>query len=71
MTSDQPDPPKPEDRFRHVVAPFTADPDWDPIYGRCSRCGRPAVLIETGWHHDGKGCDPRKAEAAEFIPDPP
>lgn len=60
-----------DDRFRHVVAPFTVPDDWDPIYGTCSRCGGPAVLIETGWHHDGHACDPRRAEAAQFIPDEP
>lgn len=62
---------QPDDPMRALVAPFMIPADWDPIYGRCSRCGGDAVLIETGWHHDGKGCDPRKAEAAEFIPDAP
>lgn len=62
---------RPDDPMRALVAPFTPAPDWDPIYGSCSRCGADAVLIETGWHHDGVGCDPRKAVAAEFIPDPP
>lgn len=61
---------RPDDPFRALVAPFMPVPDWDPIYGRCSRCGADAVLIETGWHHDGVGCDPRKAVAAQFIPDP-
>lgn len=60
-----------DDPRRAVHSPFTPIDQWDPIFGTCSRCGRPAVLIETGWHHDGAGCDPRKAEAAQFIPDPP
>lgn len=59
-----------DDPLRALFAPFTVPADWAPIFGHCSRCGGDAVLIETGWHHDGRGCDPRKAEAAEFIPDP-
>ena len=62
---------QPDDPMRALVAPFTPAPDWDPIYGSCSRCGADAVLIETGWHHDGVSCDPRRAEAAQFIPDEP
>ena len=60
-----------DDPNRAIHAPFCLPDDWDPIYGTCSRCGNPALLVETGWHHDGKGCDPRKAGTAEFIPDPP
>ena len=62
---------EPDDPMRALVAPFTVPADWDPVYGSCSRCGADAVLIESGWHHDGVGCDPRKAAAAEFIPDLP
>jgi hypothetical protein len=60
-----------DDPMRALVSPFVHPDDFDPIFGRCSRCGGDAILIETGWHHDGKGCDPRKAEAAQFIPDAP
>ncbi len=63
MTDDTP--------FRALVAPFTVPDDFDPIFGSCSRCGGDAILIESGWHHDGKGCDPHRAEAAQFIPDLP
>ena len=60
---------EPDDSMRALVAPFTPLPDWDPVYGSCSRCGADAVQVESGWHHDGVGCDPRKASAAKFIPD--
>ena len=60
---------QPDDPMRALVAPFTVPADWAPIFGSCSRCGGDAILIESGWHHDGKGCDPRRAEAAQFIPD--
>jgi hypothetical protein len=60
-----------DDPARALIAPFTLPQDWDPIPGTCSRCHRPALLTETGWHHDGHGCDPRKAGAARFIPDDP
>lgn len=58
-----------DDPARALHSPFTLAEDWDPIPGTCSRCGGPALLIESGWHHDGRGCDPRRAMAAEFIPD--
>lgn len=58
------------DMFRAVREPFSLPDDWNPIFGHCSRCGNPAVLNEDRWWHDGKGCDPRKAGPAEFIPDP-
>ncbi|MHA6764705.1 hypothetical protein [Streptacidiphilus sp. PAMC 29251] len=59
-----------DDPARALIAPFTLPQDWNPTYGTCSRCGRDAVQTDTGWHHDGRGCDPRRAAAAEFIPDP-
>lgn len=58
-----------DDPARALHSPFILPDDWDPIPGTCSRCGNPALLIESGWHHDGRGCDPRRAGRAEFIPD--
>lgn len=61
----------PDDPIRAVREPFRLPDAWDPIPGRCSKCGHRAVLVEDRWWHDGKGCDPRTFGRAEFIPDPP
>lgn len=60
-----------DDLARAFREPFRLPDDWNPIPGRCSRCGNPALLVEDRWWHDASACDPRKAAAAEFIPDPP
>jgi hypothetical protein len=61
-----------DDPDRALRQPFTLPEDWDPLYGHCSRCKGPALLVEDRWWHDTAGCDPRKAEAAHFIlGDPP
>ena len=55
------------DEWRAVDAPFALN-DWEPLPGRCSRCGKPAWLGETRWWHDGEPC--RSTRPAEFLSDP-
>ncbi|MCW7941677.1 hypothetical protein AAW14_06440 [Streptomyces hygroscopicus] len=57
------------DEWHAVDAPFTPLTDWDPIPGRCSRCGQPAWLGESRWWHDLAPCKDRGLPA-EFLPDP-
>jgi hypothetical protein len=54
--------------WRAIDAPFALLGDWDPIPGRCSRCGQPAWLGESRWWHDGEPC-PSRGRTAEFLPD--
>lgn len=66
------DKPQPDDPIRAFREPFVLPSNWDPMYGHCSRCKRLAILHEDRWHHDGAGCDPRKAAPAHFVlGDPP
>lgn len=58
-----------DDPHRAVASPFTLPADWDPIPGRCSRCGADAWCDEGRWWHDGIAC-PARGPGAEFIPDP-
>lgn len=54
--------------WRAIDAPFALN-DWEPLPGRCSRCGQPAWLGERRWWHDGEPC-PSRGRGAEFLPDP-
>jgi hypothetical protein len=58
----------PDDLHRALDAPFTPPAEWDPIPGRCSRCGGDAELGERRWWHLGERCQSRGLPA-EFVPD--
>lgn len=53
--------------WRSVDAPFRQG-GWQPIPGRCSRCGGRAWRGETRWWHVGPPC-PARGRAADFLPD--
>lgn len=57
-----------QDQARAVREPFVLPEDWNPIPGHCSRCRRPALLVEDRWWHaSGGACDPSKHAPAEFC----
>lgn len=57
-----------DDPHRALDAPFTPFYEWEPIPGRCSRCGQAAWLGERRWWHDKEPC-PSRGLAADFLPD--